>query len=97
MLVQNQTTFSASHVQAYWAHLDHTVYKNEVSEHKASSEAVAEKQAQSKWMHSLTVAKEQQRHAQSRMLSLTVDTKGQLEVRIVTVHSLSVASFASNN
>ena len=45
MLVQNQTTFSASHVQAYWAHLDHAVYKNEVSEHKASSsEAVAEKQ-----------------------------------------------------
>ena len=33
MLVQNQTTFSASHVQAYWAHLDHAVYKNEVSEH----------------------------------------------------------------
>ena len=31
MLVQNQTTFSASHVQAYWAHLDHAVYKNEVS------------------------------------------------------------------
>ena len=49
MLVQNQTTFSASHVQAYWAHLDHAVYKNEVSEHKASSEAVAEKQPQSKW------------------------------------------------
>ena len=33
MLVQNQTTFSASHVQAY---------KNEVSEHKATPEAVAE-------------------------------------------------------
>ena len=44
MLVQNQTTFSASHVQAYWAHLDHVVYKNEVSEHWASAEAVAEKQ-----------------------------------------------------
>ena len=49
MLVQNQTTFSASHVQAYWAHLDHAVYKNEVSEHKASLEAVAEKQPPSKW------------------------------------------------
>ena len=48
MLVQNQTTFSASHVQAYWAHLDHTVYKNEVSEHKATAEAVAEKQPQHK-------------------------------------------------
>ena len=35
MLVQNQTTFSASHVQAYWAHLDHVVYKKEVLEHKA--------------------------------------------------------------
>ena len=35
MLVENQTTFSASHVQAYWAHLDHAVYKKEVSEHKA--------------------------------------------------------------
>ena len=44
MLVQNQTTFSASHVQAYWAHLDHVVYKKEVFEHKASSEAVADKQ-----------------------------------------------------
>ena len=44
MLVQNQTTFSASHVQAYWAHLDHVVSKNEVSEHKATPEAVAEKQ-----------------------------------------------------
>ena len=33
-LVQNQTAFSASHVQADWAHLDHVVYKNEVSEHK---------------------------------------------------------------
>ena len=42
MLVQNQTTFSASHVQAYWAHLDHVVYKNEVSEHEATPEAVAE-------------------------------------------------------
>ena len=42
MLVQNQTTFSASHVQAYWAHLDHVVKKNEVSEHEATPEAVAE-------------------------------------------------------
>ena len=49
MLVQNQTTFSASHVQAYWAHLDHAVNKKEVSEHKASLEAVAEKQPPSKW------------------------------------------------
>ena len=32
-LVQNQSAFSASHVQADWAHLDHVVYKNEVSEH----------------------------------------------------------------
>ena len=44
MLVQNQTTFSASHVQAYWAHLDHAVYKNEVFEHAAYLEAVAEEQ-----------------------------------------------------
>ena len=35
MLVQNQTTFSASHVQAYWAHLDHVVFKKEVFEHEA--------------------------------------------------------------
>ena len=42
MLVQNQITFSASHVQAYWAHLDHAVYKNEVSEHWATPKAVAE-------------------------------------------------------
>ena len=48
MLVQNQTAFSASHVQAYWAHLDHVVYKNEVSEHKATPEAVAEKQPRSR-------------------------------------------------
>ena len=33
-LVQNQTAFSASHVQADWAHLDHVVYKNEVTEHE---------------------------------------------------------------
>ena len=49
MLVQNQTTFSASHVQAYWAHLDHAVSKKEVSEHKASLKAVAEKQPPFKW------------------------------------------------
>ena len=42
MLVQNQTTFSASHAQAYWAHLDHVVDKNEVSELEATPEAVAE-------------------------------------------------------
>ena len=42
MLVQNQTTFSVSHVQACWAQLDHAVYKNEVSEHRATPEAVAE-------------------------------------------------------
>ena len=60
MLVQNQTTFSASHVQAYWAHLDHVVYKNEVSEHKATPEAVAEKQPRSRKELSLPIAKEQQ-------------------------------------
>ena len=60
MLVQNQTTFSASHVQAYWAHLDHVVYKEEVFEHKASSEAVAEKQPLFKRKLYLPPAKEQQ-------------------------------------
>ena len=60
MLGQNQTTFSASHVQAYWAHLDHVVYKNEVSEHKAPPEAVAEKQPRSRKELYLPLAKEQQ-------------------------------------
>ena len=31
------------------------------------------------------------------MLSLTVDTKGQLKVGVVTVHSLCVACFTTHN
>ena len=53
MLVQNQTTFSASHVQAYWAHLDHVVYKNEVSRLWLRSSLCSKE-------HYLLLAKEQQ-------------------------------------
>ena len=41
-LVQNQTAFSASHVQAYWAHLGLTTYKKEVLSIR-QLEAMAEK------------------------------------------------------
>ena len=96
MLVQNQTTFSASHVQAYWAHLDHAVYKKEVYEHMAEQEAVAEKQPQFKWSKVLLIAEKQQGQLR-RMLSLAVDTVSQLKVGVVTVHSLCIACFTSHN
>ena len=82
MLVQNQTTFSASHVQAYWAHLDHVVYKNEVSEHEKSSTSQLLKNS---------------KDGSQRVLSLAVDTERQLEVGVVAIHSLGVPCFASHD
>ena len=45
---------------------------------------------------SLLIAKEQQRQLK-RMLSLAVDTVGQLKVGVVTVHSLCIACFTTHN
>ena len=87
MLVQNQTTFSASHVQAYWAHLDHVVYKNEVFEHRATPEAMAEKQPLFKGSTTCRLLKNS-KNGSRKALSLTVDAEWELEVGVVTVHSL---------
>ena len=59
-------------------------------------EAVAEKQPQSKWSNVCWLLKNS-KDSSKRCFSLAVDTVGQLEVGVVTVHSLSIACFTSHN
>ena len=78
-LVQNQTAFSASHVQADWAHLDHVVYKNEVIEREIWQEAMAKKQPLIV-LSNVCQFRKKGKDSPKRCFSLAVDTVGHLKV-----------------
>ena len=63
---------------------------------KYGKEAVAEKQPQSILSNVCQLLKNS-KDSSKRCFSLAVDAVGQLEVRVVPIHSLSIACFTSHN
>ena len=94
-LVQNQTTFSASHVQVLGSPLS-CDFKNEVLSIR-QLEAMAEKQPRSRKELSMLYTDKQLCHVSWRTHSLAVNSKGEAKVGVIAVHSLGVACFAPHH
>ena len=94
-LVQNQTTFSASHVQVLGSPLSYD-FKNEVLS-IISREALAEKQPRSRKELSMLYIGEQLCHVSWRTHSLAVNSKGEAKVGVIAVHSLRVTCLAPHH
>ena len=92
-LVQNQTTFSASHVQAYWAHLGLVTYKKEV----LSIRQLEAMQPRSRKELRMLLTDKQQGRGSYHVLSLAVDSKRKAKVGVIAIHSLRVACLTSKN
>ena len=87
---------SASHVQAYWAHLGHVTYKKEVLSIR-QLEAMAEKQPRSRKELCMLLTDKQQDCGSCNVLSLAVDSERKAKVGVVAIHSLRVACLTSKN